>query len=151
MPVNSSNNNFSWYYFYRAKTKPELASLSRHHTDGRSFINLIGARTHKRVCFLFIRACRLNQSEERERKRQNCEEEEPVERRGVGRSVEFNSAWKTGRKMNTSGMEIGEVVHRALESLERRRKGTGRERTESEMGANHERDRAGRQEETEDE
>lgn len=53
--------------------------------------------------------------------------------------------------MNTSGMEIGEVVHRALESLERRRKGTGRERTESEMGANHERDRAGRQEETEDE
>ena len=77
---------------FKNKTKPELASLSRHHTDGWSLINLIGAQTHKRACFLFTRACRLNQSEERERKRQNCEEEEPVERRGVGRSVEFNSA-----------------------------------------------------------
>lgn len=51
--------------------------------------------------------------------------------------------------MNTSGVEIGEVVCRALRSLETRRKAKGRERTESKMGANHERDRAVRQEETE--
>lgn len=50
--------------------------------------------------------------------------------------------------MNTSGVEIGEVVFRALQSLEERRQ--ERERTARKMGANHERDRAGRQEETED-
>lgn len=52
--------------------------------------------------------------------------------------------------MNTSGVEIGEVVCRALQSLGKKRKERGREKTESKMGANHERDRAGRQEETED-
>lgn len=52
--------------------------------------------------------------------------------------------------MNTSGVEIGEVVCRALQSLEMRRKERGRERTENKTGANHEREGAGRQEETED-
>lgn len=47
--------------------------------------------------------------------------------------------------MNTSGVEIGEVACRLLQSLEMRKKQRGRERTESKMGANHERDRAGRQ------
>lgn len=50
--------------------------------------------------------------------------------------------------MNTSGVEIGEVVCRALLSLEERRQKS--ERTARKMGTNHERDRAGRQEETED-
>ncbi len=52
--------------------------------------------------------------------------------------------------MNTSGVEIREVVFRALQSLEKRRKTRGRKRTGSKMGTNHERDRAGRQEEIED-
>lgn len=51
--------------------------------------------------------------------------------------------------MNRSAMQTGEVVCRALQSLEMRRKGRGRERTENEMRANHERDGAGRQEEME--
>lgn len=47
--------------------------------------------------------------------------------------------------MNTSGVEIREVACRALQSLWMRRKEKGRERTESKMGANRERDRAGKQ------
>lgn len=42
------------------------------------------------------------------------------------------------------------MVCQALQSLEKRGKERGRERTESKMGANNERDRAERQEETED-
>lgn len=48
--------------------------------------------------------------------------------------------------MNTSGVEIEKVACRALQSLEMRRKERKKGRTqESKMGANHERDRAGRQ------
>lgn len=47
--------------------------------------------------------------------------------------------------MNRSGVEIRKVACRALQSLEMRRKERGKGRTESKMGANHERDRAGRQ------
>lgn len=52
--------------------------------------------------------------------------------------------------MNTSGVEIREVVCQALQNLEMRRKERGKERTENKMGANHERDGAKRQEEAED-
>lgn len=48
--------------------------------------------------------------------------------------------WRGNRRGGLSGITW----------LEKRRKERGRERTESKMGANHERDRAGRQEETED-
>lgn len=47
--------------------------------------------------------------------------------------------------MNTSDVEIGEVACRALQSLDMRRKERGKGGTESKMGANHERDRAGRE------
>lgn len=78
------------------------------------------------------------------KKKKEKERRKPSEKRGVGRSVEFNGAWK--RK---SGVKIGEVACSPLQSSESGRK-KERQRAESKMSINHERELGGKKETEED-